>query len=319
MGQLGRLIGESPSPPSRSLIVRGRMPLPRLTERVRPAEPHRQSRTMPGTVQNEHMTDQPRDKFEQEDRVVRSFLKHLQVLRIHSDLVERPDRCAVDDRTYPKVTSDALVRITTGDTTVNWAVDVTSLAAPGEHVVVLNALHERLEPLAQQHKVVITITGGVTPRTNELQGVQDAVTQALRPGERTGSMSTHGLGITWRPAACAEDPGLQIQAMILRSNSAELSQQVEETLRSPLTDKATNQARRAREAGCRTAVVIDRVGHQKIGQGSHWLVRCPNTIGEAVDNILATLDHALDAVLLHGLNGDWHLLFGKFPGMDSVA
>lgn len=97
---------------------------------------------------NECVTDMPRDKDDQEDRVIRALLDHLGAVGETAVLVEQRDRLAEDQRTYPAVTSDALVRMTTGGSPVDWAIDVTSLAAPSDHFVVPNALHQRLDPRA---------------------------------------------------------------------------------------------------------------------------------------------------------------------------
>jgi hypothetical protein len=267
---------------------------------------------------NDHMTDMPRDKDDQEDRVIRALLDHLGAVGEAAVLVEQPDRLAADQRTYPAVTSDALIRITTGGLPVDWAVDVTSLAAPSDHFVVPNALHERLDPLAAHHGVVIEIIEGISPRPNQLRNVQSAVEQLLNSGASSGAVAAEGLGITWRPAGPEETPELLLRAMLLRSPSPLLSDQVEDTVSASLTSKATRQAARARDVGCRTAVTIDRLGHKGIAQGSHWLPQHPGTIGQAVTDVLADLDHAVNAVLLLDLDDDWHVLFGAFPGVQSA-
>ncbi len=260
----------------------------------------------------------PQDKGDQEDRVIRALLDHLGAVGVLAVLLEQPDRLAEDQRTYPAVTSDALIRVTTAGSPVDWAVDVTSLAAPSDHFVVPNALHERLDPLAAQHGVVIEIIDGMTPRPDQLRNVQSAVEQPLSSGASSGAVTTEGLGITWRPAGPKETPKLLVRTMLLRSPSPLLSDQVEDTVRASLRSKATRQAARARDAGCRIAVAIDRLGHKGIAQGSHWLPQHPGTIGQAVTDVLADLDHALNAVLLRDLDEDWHLLFGAFPGVQSA-
>lgn len=107
--------------------------------------------------------------------------------------------------------------------------------------------------------------------------------------------------------------------MILLQNtgSALLSHQLEETLRSPLLRMATKQAAPAKAVEIRTAVVLDRIGHQGILQGTHFLSRFAHTFRVAVENVLES-SHHLDAVLLNGGDDEgFELLYGAFPTFDS--
>ena len=262
------------------------------------------------------VTDIPRDKARQEDRVVESLLGRLACSGEIAQLVERPDRLLAHQRTYAAVTSDALIRVTTSGIPVDWAVDVTSLAAPSRGYIVPSGLLERLDPLAAKHGVVIEVVGGIAPEPRQLREVQSAMESALRSGSRHGALTAEGLGLAWRPPGPGESAEFCIRSMLLPARSSLLSDQVEDTLRNPLQSKATKQAARAREAGCHTAVAIDRLGHRGIAQGSHWLPRRPETIREAVSVVLAEADHTLDACLLLDLGGDWRVLFGEFPGVN---
>jgi hypothetical protein len=130
-----------------------------------------------------------------------------------------------------------------------------------------------------------------------------------------GSRSESGLTVTWKGIGEGEVPTVEI--VLPPSGPAKLIDQIEETLRAPLLKKALGQSAPAHAAGLKSAVIIDRTGHSRIAQGVHWLPQRPETIRQAVENVLPERHH-LDAVLMLDLEGRWHILAGSFPGSGTA-
>lgn len=258
------------------------------------------------------MDSLPPDKEAQEDRVVLALLSHLRENGQEAVLVERPDRLRDAERTFPEVTSDALLRLNGADRPSWWAADVMSLAGPASHHVVPTGLRERLTPVAEQYQVVIELDGD-SPEPSALKALHRVVARAVSATPLVGSVEVEGLVVTWRRPERDEQPAVAIVALLLAAPSALLSDQVASELRKPLRKKATVQAARAHAASCRTAVLLDWSGHEGIAQGTHWLPRDPFTIKKAVVEVLQGVDHSLDAVLLFDRGQRWHLTFGSFP------
>lgn len=263
------------------------------------------------------MPSTPVDKQDEEDRVVLSLLRRLRSQGEDAVLVERPDRLPESERTFPTVTSDALLKVKEDGTSVWWATDVMALAAPADHHLILEGLHDRLEPIARKYGVVIEIEGE-SPEIGDLKLLSKSVLRAIKKTPRSGSIDFDQLQISWRQPRPEDRWPVVIKAMTLPSPSPLLSEQVRDTIRNPLIKKATRQAQRARQAGCRAAVLIDWTGHADIAQGVHWLPRHSSTVKTAVEEVLSDCSHALDAVLLLDRDDTWHLLHGRFPTFAPV-
>lgn len=250
--------------------------------------------------------------------MTRALLLHLRRLGQAAMLVEQPDRLPEARRTFSAVTSDALFQIRDNQAPAWWATDVMGLAAPASHHIVLNGLNERLAPIAQEHKIVYEIDG-VSPKEADLKPLSRALAKATKEAPQGGMFTQGGLNITWRQRASLEEPDVNIVTMLLDAPSASLSDQIEATIHGPLIKKATIQAERAKDAGCHTAVLIDWTGHTGIAQGTHWLPQHHSTVAKAVTNVLSSVNHSLDAVLLLDRDGKWQLLYGGFPGFGHSS
>lgn len=255
----------------------------------------------------------PSNKDEQEDAVIAALLSELAQAGLSPELIERPDRLPRDPR-YLSLTTDGVVELDGQGGRETWSVDVMSLAADPMLFVIPNALYEELEPIALSENLVLTLEG-TSPPAAERGAVIKAVKQALN-----GSQTPHGefeqgdLVVRWAEPTGAMVPGLNL-LLVPEVGSAVLSDQIVETIRVPLVKKATRQAKPAVDAGLKSAVILDRVGHAGISQGTHWLPQYAETFRGAVDEVLS-IDHYLDAVLLHGVGPGWAVLHGKFPGLS---
>lgn len=244
--------------------------------------------------------------------MVLNLLGHLRACGIEAWLVERPDRLRESQRTFRSVTCDALYRINDGSTVSTWGADVMSLASPDSHLIVPKGLEDRLRPLAETYGVVIYVEGE-SPAIADLRAVQAAVTEKLAVFPAEGLVEVLGLAIRWSRPAKDEKPDAFLVSLGLSAPSPLLMDQVSDTLRKPLRKKALVQAKRAKDAGCMAAVLLDWIGHAGIAQGSHWLPQHPETIRQAVCGALPQEEHSLDAVLLLDREVNWHLLWGQFP------
>lgn len=264
------------------------------------------------------------DSNSREDFVVTSLLAFLNRSGIAAQLIERPDRLREEERTFPAITSDSLFRITSrAGPTEWWACDVMVLASPFSHAQILDIIHDGLNPLANAQEIDIYIEGSfasVATATDqeaaarrEAHGLLATVRQAAS-GTTAGSIAVAELQAEWKPTA--GEPSVNL-AIVLPNPSASLVQQMASTLGRPLRKKATEQAVRATRVGCSAVVLLDWRGHAEVRQGTHWLARHPQTVAQAVHEVLSEVRSALSAVLLLDHDEEWHILQGAFPGFDE--
>lgn len=265
---------------------------------------------MSGRADTDEMMDLPEDKDAQEGAVLASLVACLDGRGLSALICERPDRIAEASRRFAEVTCDALVEIV-GDAHL-WAVDV--MVVPNHIALskVSEMLQDRFDALAAEENVSLTFEGSL-PDLTEVDAVTARTAQAVAGNVYGSAEVSPGLTVAWEPASEATPAGAD--GIVWLNQSPLLVDQVREAIAAPLTAKATKQARRGREAGCRTAVLLDQVGHAGVLQGTQWLPRRATTFATAVSEVLdAVPGHALDAVLLRDRADGWHLLCGEFPG-----
>lgn len=221
-------------------------------------------------------------------------------------VVEWPDR--IDNpsqRRFPEVAVDALLDIDG----VLWAVDVMSLARPESD---LNAerLDSALQEVARAHARVIHVRGPCLS-TKELGRIERVARKAITNTPAGGSCDVAGVTVSWRQPQNDESPNAVVS--LLLDATADCADQIRESSGQPLVKKATKQARRAREVGCKTAVALDWTGHAGIAQGTHFLAQHASTVRAAVADVLNGVDHELEAVVLLDRRDSWHLMRGGIP------
>lgn len=261
-----------------------------------------------------------------EDEVVERLLISLRARDVSAALHERPDRLPPQRRTFTKVTSDALITVGSEEGTLDWwACDVMALSAPFSHAQVLEYLDDELNVLATRRCFEIHLEGSFSSSGMDQARDQDtaalneakAVVAAIAEGVTRNSEHSVKVGeFTARWKLASKEPTVNL-VVGLPSRTADLAQQMADTLRQPLRKKATKQGLRAREAGCSVAVMLDWAGHEGIRQGTHWLAMSPQTVSFAVNDVLTGIDSAIDAVLMLDRKDDWHLLRGVFPGFGA--
>jgi len=252
----------------------------------------------------------PEDKHEQEDAVLSSLLSVLGGYGVTATVVERPDRLQPEARRFDLVTCDALVDCGLGPL---WAVDVMSVTAHADLVAVPFALEARLRPFAQSRGLRIDVVGfapGMADADAFAAEVRDAV-----HGEEGEAQPREDLHVRWWPVRDSEEPDVYFAGGRQQEDPL-LSNQIKEQIERPLIKKATRQARAAREAGCRTAVLLDQVGHRGIRQGPQWLPQHPHTFEVSVAEVLATVEGCyLDVVLLRNTKDEWYTLWQGGPNL----
>lgn len=255
----------------------------------------------------------PTGKEEQEDAVICALLSELATAGVSPVLIERPDRQPPNPR-YPLLTTDAVLELDGPAYRETWSIDVMSLAADPMLFIIPNALYEELEPVAVGANLVLTLEG-TSPTTAQLGGIISAVKAAVDGSQdRRGELVLGDVVLRWAEPTGTLEPGLNL-LLVPDAGSAKLSDQILETIRDPLTNKATKQAKPAADAGLKSAVVLDRVGHSGISQGTHWLPQYAETFRDAVTDVLDNTAHYLEAVLLHGVGPGWAIVHGEFPGL----
>lgn len=260
------------------------------------------------------LVDAPSGKHEQEDAVVRSLLDFLRRSGLHAVLLDQPDRTHPKERVFPTLTSDALVEIGKNDSKGLWSIDVMADAAAPDFGPTLQAISTRLAKLGKQFDVTFRVEGTI-PQPKKVATILKKIKKVLkRNGRRSIGMTIDGLDISWTSPFQPEMP-VEL-ALDQSAASTLLSDQLAETLYEPLRHKATRQAKPAKQLGLHAAVVIDRVGHKEILQGTHFLPRRAETYRAAVETCIADVPHHLDAVLLHDSARTFHLLQGNFPAFD---
>lgn len=254
------------------------------------------------------MTDPARDR---EDEVIESFLEHLTTEAHRVEVIERPDRIPEAQRRLPSVTTDALIGVQTdrGETDL-WAVDVTALAQSPTWPAALTALDERFTELACKHQIAISVEGTLPP-AQDAAGLVAVCSRAIGTQGTTGTVTlAEDLTATWEPGLGLCDEERVVVTVLMPTSSPLLSDQVADTLRPTLTKKAARQGRRAQASGARYIVLLDSTGDDSIAQGTHWLPQFPQTIQDAVNDVLGDLDRAPDVIYLWDREGQWHLMKG---------
>lgn len=256
------------------------------------------------------MTDVPADKEAGEDAVLASLVAYLAERGLSASICERPDRIDAASRRFSEVTSDALMEV--GGDAHLWACDVMIVPDDIALAKVSEMLQGRFEALAVRESVALTYEGSL-PDLTDVDAVTARVADAVGRSAHGSLEVSPGLTVKWEPVPGATPAGAE--GIVWLDQSPLLMDQVREAIAGPLTAKATKQARRGRAAGCRTAVLLDQVGHARVLQGTQWLPRRAETFAKAVSEVLKEAPgHALDAVLLRDQANGWHLLHGEFPG-----
>ncbi len=256
------------------------------------------------------MTPIPADKEAQEDAVLLSLVEQMRRSGLHAELVENPDRLTEGSRRFPDVTCDGLISVERAEL---WAVDVMTLAGPIALVQTMEMMDQRLERVAVERGAHLSFSGYL-PEASSVDETVASVSSAMANQPDGECEPSPGLHVAWSPASTPDDVGVFGVAGL--NQSALLSEQIEAAIAGPLVKKATRQSQAGKLAGCRTAVLLDQVGHAGIKQGTQWLPQHPHTFKTAVTNVLSVVpQHHLDAVLLHDSQGGWHSLVGAVPGV----
>lgn len=252
----------------------------------------------------------PENKHEQEDAVLSSLLNALRGGGVAARVIEHPDRLRTEERRFSRLTCDALVDCGTGPL---WAVDVMSVTAHPDLVGVPLMLVDRLRPFAQARGLRVDVIG-VAPAAADADAFASEVREVVH-GSEGEAQPRDGLFIRWWAVRDNEEPDAYFTGG--RDEDPLLSNQIKAQIANPLAKKATRQAQPAREAGCRTAVLLDQVGHRRIRQGTQWLPQHPATFSVAVAQVLSDVEtHSLDVVLLRNLKDEWHTLWQADPSVN---
>lgn len=121
----------------------------------------------------------PRDKHQEEDAVLAALLSYLHGNDVPAILLGCPDTLAEARRSYPGLTSDALIDRHVGEETPErWSIDVMALPAPNDLGPTPAALHERFTPLAERLDVSFRFEGTM-PGLDEVSELAKRVTDAV--------------------------------------------------------------------------------------------------------------------------------------------
>lgn len=243
---------------------------------------------------------------DREDEVLSSFMEMLADSGTAARLIENPDRLAEAERTFPAVTTDAVIDVG-GDGQI-WATDVTVLALPGGWSPALDAMDEHFSSVARARGVDVELDGDL-PEPGDVRRLASKLSTIIQSEGLSGSAQlADTLNASWAPAATG-GRGESNFTVNMPMPSADLSEQIAHTLRPTMLKKASGQGQRARDAGLRYVLLLDWLGGDGIAQGTHWLPRFSGTVHLAVRTLRSEMEEFPDAVYLLDRKGAWTLAY----------
>jgi hypothetical protein len=255
------------------------------------------------------MADMPSTgSLEREDRVIQQLVKHLQSSGATVTVVARPDRDVEHE-----LTVDVVLRIDDEE----WAVDVCALAhSPNKPMAVRRAdevLHKALEPIAEAHQVAIHVTCVAqegepgTPWGSDYYAAIVAEALRLAPNGPADMMVIDD-GTYVHIVDAGQEPSSawsgDVQVSTWLNSSPDIAEQVTNSLGTPIGSKLRGQLSVAREAGYRTALLLDAVAPADTGNWRHFDAG-PLSVAAALDS-LDVGNRGLDAAWLCDGQGHIH-------------
>lgn len=217
---------------------------------------------------------------------------------VHAELIGSPDEERGTGRFPEGLTVDALVRLSDGSRNCDWAVDVMNLAWDKKLVPAITGFEARMK----RELEAIAATGNVRlvvmyrpPVGHADRG--DLYLQQLvefAKGTVAGEdMSMHPLAIDADTQLSVEAPSGgedRVDVLTGLTTTANVGEQLQETLVEPLRKKLAGQLRRAHDLGHPTLLAIDRVGPPtRVGNN---FVASATTVGQVVAQTVLGLEHS---------------------------
>lgn len=220
-------------------------------------------------------------KSDHEDAALQALCWELRARGHDAMITSRPDA----DPQRP-LTVDALFAIDGEE----WAVDHCLLSRPPLLAPALKAaeaaLKDKLGALAREHGRLISVS--YLPQTGERgrKWGEDYYNELIEMAQRaieTGEFTTSADGFATAAALPTETPDVSLVAFTSMTMNPSIGSQIELGLRTPLLKKLDGQLRRAKDAGYRTALLLDQVPRP----GSHtvWLAG-PTTVASVANVII---------------------------------
>ena len=226
------------------------------------------------------------EKSDHEDAALQALCAELQARGHDATITTRPDA----DPRHP-LTVDALFTVDGEE----WAVDHCLLSRPPLLRPALNAaeaaLKDKLGALAREHGCLISVS--YLPQTGERgtrwgEDYYNDLIEMAKEAIETGQFMTSVGGSATAAAIPSENPGVSLVALTSMTLNPSVGSQIELGLRTPLLKKLNGQLRRAKEAGYRTALLLDQIPRP----GSHTVrLAGPTTVASVANRIIR--DHGL--------------------------
>lgn len=242
---------------------------------------------------------------------------------LHVELIGSPDEERGTGRFPDGLTVDALVRLSEGARSCTWAVDVMNLSWDNRLVPAISGFEERmkreLEAIAAACDVRLVVmyrppVGNVDRGDAYLQQMLDFA-KGMVAGE---DMTSHPLANDSDTHLSIETPRADadiVEVLTGLTTTADVGEQLRETLVPPLRKKLTGQLRRAHDLSYPTLLAIDRVGPPaRVGNN---FVASAGTVGQVVAQTVLGLEHrgaphCLDLAVLVDRSG-CSPVFGYWP------
>ncbi|MGW1167846.1 hypothetical protein [Streptomyces sp. NPDC002550] len=221
------------------------------------------------------------EKSDYEDVALQALCVELRARGHDATIITRPDA----DPQHP-LTVDALFAIDGEE----WAIDHCLLSRPPLLTPALNAaetaLKDKLGALAREHGCLISVS--YLPQTGERgtkwgEDYYNKLIEMAKEAIQTGAFVTGADGCATAAAVPTETPDVSLVAFTSMTTNPSIGSQIELGLRAPLLKKLDGQFRVAKDAGYRTALLLD----QQPRPGSHtvWLGG-PTTIAAVANGIM---------------------------------
>jgi len=220
---------------------------------------------------------------DQEDAALQAFCDELTARGHQTRITCNPDR----DQ-HHHLTVDALIDID-GE---QWAVDHCLLSRPPQLPPAMKnaeaALQTRLDAIAQEHGRMIVAS--YLPQTGAVgqqwgTAYYDKLIELAKQAVTTDGLVGGDDGFATAQAVPSQTPGVVLVPFTDTTGNPLTSAQIDAGLRTPLLEKLDGQLKRAKEAGHRTALLLDQL--PRPGTNSHTVWNAgPTTIAAVTQHIL---------------------------------
>lgn len=258
---------------------------------------------------------------EREDEVISSFLELLSKYFSSVEIKEKPDRLLADQRMFPNVTTDSLIKFSNESSELLIAADVMVLATGRENLVYDDAV-EIFDPIAVNYDVNIFLMAMTPLFRAEVELLREVFEESILKSPKVGCFEFRpDIHMSWSPAENGTVPELNLTAGALHSVSANLAEQIYSENVDALTKKTkeNGQAVRTKKSGVPYVLILDGLGQSEVKQGTHWLAGFPITFKNGILSALGDRVELISAIFYLSRDGAWSIFTNEIHEFESIV